>query len=349
MRSKKKIFALIDYKGYFGSKVNSVCYRSGMDLELLSKYFRESGYELEIIMYGDVDLRNTDWSGRIVIYTSQEDPDYSYKGYIEDIIYALELSGAIVIPSYRFLRADNNKVFMELLRDIADLNSIKTITSHHFGCYEEFMRKSNEIANDKIVIKKPSGAKSHGVYLSETRDSAIKIVKRISKSPLTWEDLKDRIRPFRHKGYKRNSYNRNKFLVQNFVPGLKNDWKILVFGNKFFIEYRGTRDNDFRASGSQKFLFDDSIFENIPEGIFKLAEQVRNTFNVPHFSLDIGYIEGVYYLFEFQALYFSSYAQWKSDTYFTKQNNEFIRLRDKSDLEQLYAESIVDFLEGRMQ
>jgi glutathione synthase/RimK-type ligase-like ATP-grasp enzyme len=345
---KKIIYALIDYKDQFGSKSFSTFYRSGMDVELLSKYFSESGYVLELIGFSDVDLRNINWSGRIVIYTSQEDPNYFYKGYIEDIIYALELAGAIVIPSFRFLRANNNKVFMELLRDFSGFDGMKTIYSHHFGCFEDFVKKDLEFIKGKVVFKKPGGATSRGVYSTNNVYSAIKTARRISKTPFCWDDFKDWIRPFIHKGYIRNSKHRKKFIIQNFIPELQNDWKILVFGNKFFIEYRGVRDNDFRASGSGKLFFDDSIYDKIPKGIFKFAERIRDTFNAPHFSLDIGYKNGEFYLFEYQAVYFSSYAQKMSNTYFVKQNDEFVRLLGNFDLEKIYAESTIEFIERKI-
>ena len=42
---KKKIFFLTDYKNNFGSKHNALPYRSGMDKDLLKKYFKAKGYD----------------------------------------------------------------------------------------------------------------------------------------------------------------------------------------------------------------------------------------------------------------------------------------------------------------
>lgn len=341
----KKIIALVDYKSHFGSKHSSRYYRSGMDMELLKDSFKKYSINLITKDFSSVDLRDGSWKGQAVVYTSQEDPGYHYKDFIEDVVYGLELAGAVVIPSYKFLRADNNKVFMEILRDLADTPEFQTITSKRYGTWDEF--NQNIPDSLPLIIKTPQGAKSRGVFKTDSAVTAERLVKRISRLPISKGEVKDRLRPLRHKGYRIDSPYRKKFVVQNFIPGLQNDWKILVFGDKFFIEYRGVRDNDFRASGSQKFMFDNDIKDKIPEGIFAFAEKVRNTFGMPHWSMDIGYLDGCFHLFEFQALYFSSYAQERSRTYFVKEDDRFIRKNGEFTLEHLYAESTAKWLAAR--
>src|SRR5271163_162145 len=95
------IYILTDYKGNFGSKSDSEFYRSGMNIKLLSESFREKGYDSHVLSLSDVDFRKIQWQGKPVLYTSQEDPGYVYKNYIEDIVYALELAGAMVIPKFK--------------------------------------------------------------------------------------------------------------------------------------------------------------------------------------------------------------------------------------------------------
>lgn len=347
-KQEKEIYALIDYKGHFGSKTDSKFYRSGMDINLLIKHFKGRSYNLKVLKFNDVDFRNCDWKNKYVIYTSQEDPGYYYKNYIEDVIYSLELSGAFVIPKFKFLRANNNKIFMELLREIEGSSDMKKIHSYHFGSYEDFQNSNFQIERS-LVFKSAEGAKSRGVFLVSSKKEALAIAKKVSKTPIFKDDLKDFIRPNIHKGYIKNSSHRKKFIVQNFIEGLKNDWKILIFGDKYFIEYRGARDNDFRASGSGKFLFDTDIQDLIPTGIFEFAEAIRNLFDTPHLSLDIGYINNEFYLFEYQALYFSSYASLMAKTYFVKKDGQFIRVEGELELEQLYANSVVDYIQGNYQ
>lgn len=131
-----KIHLLCDYKGLFGSKYTAKPYRSGMNKKLLKEYFNEEGFEPEFLQFSEIDFRN-DYSGLIFLYTSAEDDSLRYKNYIEDVILGLEMCGAIVIPSFKYLRAANNKVMMEILRTsslLADINNIKSL---HFGCLEE--------------------------------------------------------------------------------------------------------------------------------------------------------------------------------------------------------------------
>ncbi len=343
----KEIIALIDYKNHFGFSAGSKFYRSGMDIELLKKFSMEKGYSFKMMHFNDLDFRNLKTEDTLYIYTSQEDPGYHYKGYIEDIVYSLELGGAYVLPKYKYLRANNNKVFMELLRDLSKDEDFHKIKSNGFGTFEE-LEMSNVVANEKKVIKKAAGATSKGVFLSSNQSELLKTAKKVSSSPWTWDGIKDLVRPYLHKGYIPNSRNRKKFIIQNFIPDLKNDWKILVFGDKYFIEYRGVRENDFRASGSHKFLFNDDIADRIPAGIFHFAEKIKNILQNPHFSIDIGFVNNVFYVFEFQALSFSSYAQLKSTCYYERKGEEFIRVNENFPLEYLYIDSLIQYYEKRL-
>ena len=146
------IYLLTDYQGRFGSKHNDFPYRSGMDKSLLKKYFADNGFETHFINISDIDFRKNDLKNQFVLYTSSEDVGYHYKDYIEDIVYGLELQGAKVIPEYKYLRANNNKVFMEILRDSCDLNIIKSLKSHSFGTAEDFQKKSDAF-NHNVVIE----------------------------------------------------------------------------------------------------------------------------------------------------------------------------------------------------
>ena len=134
----KKIIALVDYKNKFGSKHFDNPYRSGMDKNLLIKFFHDYGYELEFRYFHKIDLsKKSEYLGQNIIYTSSEDIGYQYKSYIEDIVLGLEKLSANVIPGYSFLRANNNKVFMEALRKIIlEDNILKT---YHFGSLKDLL------------------------------------------------------------------------------------------------------------------------------------------------------------------------------------------------------------------
>jgi hypothetical protein len=120
-----KLILLTDYHGFFVSKNTAVPYRIGMDKSLLKQRFETFGLEIDFVRFSDIDFRDPEILSNTYVYTSSEDPGYRYKSYIEDIVLGLEIVGAMVLPPYKFLRANNNKVFMEILRDNSGVGNRK--------------------------------------------------------------------------------------------------------------------------------------------------------------------------------------------------------------------------------
>lgn len=340
----KEIVVLVDYKGHFNSKNNAVPYRSGMDKEVLVEEFGKHGYGINFIHFSEVDFRK-DWSNTTVLYTSQEDLGGHYKNFIEDIVLGLELSGANVVPDFKYLRAHNNKVLMEIIRDNLPLEDVKNIHTKYFGTWEELNMQIEHI-KFPVVIKKAEGAMSSNVALANNKKELKRKVKEMSKTPNGLLDIKDALRPYKHKGYILESRNRYKFILQNFIPGLSNDWKVLVFGDKYYVFQRGNRKNDFRASGSghDGYLYGSSA--NIPEGLLDYTKTIFDSLNIPIASLDIAYAEGTFYLFEYQALYFGTVGHWRSDVFYSYQEDSktFKMIDDFVSLESAYVQAIVKSL-----
>jgi len=339
---KNIINILVDYKGYFGSKQRSLVYRSGMDLDLISKNFNKYGYETKINKYSEIDFQKNNYKDSLFIYTSQEDLGQHYKSYIEDVVLGLELQGAVLIPTYKFLKSHDNKVFMEIVRNGSNFNLIKNIKSYHFGSLEDLQNSSINF-EFPVVIKNYAGAMSKGVFLANSKTELYKIAQKASRSKHYFSEFKDSLRPLRHKGYIKEAKYRNKFIVQQFIPNLKNDWKVLIYGDKYYILYRGVRKNDFRASGSGKFIFDNDNL--IPDGLFDFAENVFNFFNVPNASFDVCYDGNNFYLTEFQFVYFGTTTLEKNNCFYVKDNdNKWVKKIEPSELEKVYVDSIINYL-----
>ncbi len=332
------IYALTDYKGNFESKYNAVPYNSGMDKDLLKKYFSGFGFEIMFVKFSDViNYPNAFWPDKIVIYTSSEDTGYYYKSFIEDIIFHLELSRAKVIPSYKYLRANNNKVFMELVRHQFNSEAIDLPTTI-YGSYEEIKKIRSEL-NFPLVYKRAAGAMSRGVGIIINQVNLARKIKKISKTPNLLREFWEYGRSLKYKGYIRESRHRKKFLVQQYIEGLNGDFKVLIFGDKYYVLKRGTRKGDFRASGSGIRVFS----REIPEGILEYANLCINILDVPNASLDIGYNGKSFFLIEFQCLYFGSFTLTYSDFYWLRtKHNKFELVEGKSVLEEEYARSIVN-------
>lgn len=97
----KKIIVLVDYRGNFGSKYNAVPYNSGFDKGKFKESLNSFGYSVEFCPYWKVSLTQEFIANKIFIHDSIEDTNYKYKSYMEDIIYALEISNAIILPAFK--------------------------------------------------------------------------------------------------------------------------------------------------------------------------------------------------------------------------------------------------------
>jgi len=205
--------------------------------------------------------------------------------------------------------------------------------------------KKIESFTSKYVIKSSEGAMSVGVELSKNKQDLINKIKILSSTKNFKLDIKDSLRALKHKGYIKESVHRKKYVIQNFIPNLKNDWKILIFGDRYYIIYRETRDNDFRASGSGKLLLNDEL--PIQDGILNLAKKVYDSFDTPHLSVDIMFDGTNFHVVEFQFLYFGTSSHSKSESYFKLVDSKWERIYEKLDLEEVYVDSIVKFIDAK--
>ena len=339
----ENIYLLTNYRGAFGNKYKAAFYASGMDKIKLSTYFKNHGYKAVFMSPSEIDFRDKKYKDSIVLYTTTEDNKEYYKLYIEDIVLGLDVLGAKVLPSFINLKSHHNKVFMEILRDIQDLEPLNNIKTQKFGTLEEFQRYFKK-GEDDVVVKMASGASSLGVFLGKGYNDLLKKVKNASKTFHFKEDIKERLREFKHKNYIPVSRYRNKFVTQNFIPNLTNDWKILIYLDKYYIFERPVRANDFRASGSGKeqYLFGDKA--NIPDGIFDYAKSIYDKLDAPILSIDIAYANKQFYTLEFQFTGFGTAGQQLSENYFSLQNSNWKSIYEKLELEQVFVNSIIGFL-----
>lgn len=336
----KKIYILTDYQNRFGSKYNAKPYESGMDKSLLKKYFANNNFEASFVPFADVlNFDSSHWMNKTVIYTSSEDIGYFYKSYIEDIVFYLEINSANVIPSYKFLRANNNKVFMELLRYSLSNVLSNGITTKAYGCFEELQSRASTLSYP-VVYKQAAGAQSDGVGMARNYRELIKDVKKIARTKNIFREFWELGRSVKYPGYVEQSKYRNKFIIQNLIKGLNGDFKVLVFGDKFYVLKRDTKKNDFRASGSGIRIF----IKEIPEGLLDFANKCHLTLNIPNASLDIAFDGDSFYLLEFQCLYFGSFTLTHSKFYWQKTSDgNFVLKESESILEEEYATSVSEF------
>jgi hypothetical protein len=336
----RKITLITDYNDRFGTKYTAVPYRSGMNRGLLEKSFNNLGYDAVFTRASDIIEKAGKPAGQLFLYTSLEDRNEHYKSFIEDVVLALSLAGGTTIPEYRFLRAHNNKALMELMKKEWGEAVGDSLDSYVFGSLEE-LDKSDLSFSFPVVVKRPEGFKSRGVYLAGNMKELRRIASKISRTPFFSGEMKDRLRTIKYKGFKVESGHRRKFVIQNYIPGLQFDYKILVFGDKYYVLFRKTRKNDFRASGSGLLSYP----ADLPPGLLDFSEKVFKWFNVPQVSLDIAYDGSSYFILETQFIFFGTYTIEHAEFYFKKEAETWKMIKEKSLLEEEYVSSIHRYIE----
>jgi glutathione synthase/RimK-type ligase-like ATP-grasp enzyme len=335
----KDISLLVDYKGHFGTKHGAIPYRSGLDREKLARHFQDCGWRARFLNFCDVDFRSADYKDRCFLYTSAEDHELHYRSFIEDIVLGLEISGARMVPAFKFLRAHHNKVFMEILRERILQDEARGLISRFFGTREELAARAGDVELPSVV-KPASGSMSVGVRLCKSPEDLARAASSVSSSRHWPSDAWDLGRMWKRKGYVRESLHRRKFVVQPFLPGLANDWKILIYGKKYYVLMRRTRQDDFRASGSGRFEF----IKEIPAGLLDFASSVFSQLDVPHLSMDVGVAGNRFHLFEFQAVHFGTTTIEESPYHFSRSGQEWTRVDGPSEVEEEFVRSVVDYL-----
>jgi len=335
----KTIKLIVDYKKRFGTKYTATPYRSGMDKNKLKSYFNNFGYSVQFVYPWQINYENC--KNELYLYTSSEDKGLYYKSYLEDVVLGLKLAGAHIIPDFKFLRAHHNKVFMEILRRISISNEMESLHSKVYGTLEELREDLVHYNTINHVLKPSEGAMSRGVFHATSLKQLLKHAKIISNTSSYKNDLIDLLRSKKHEGYIKESRNRKKFIVQDFIPNLEGDWKVLIYWDKYYVLRRLNRKNDFRASGGGRL----SYTRDVPTKLLSFARDIAIELNLPNVSLDIAYDGNKCYLLEFQAIYFGTYTLEHSQFYFAF-NNKWEMIEESSILEKEYANSIVRYIEN---
>lgn len=339
----QQIYLLVDYRGAFYSTIRNCWGLCSYDLDLVRAEFQKLGYAVVVLPYSEVDLRKINFKNHLVAYQSAEDPDSRYKDYLEDLLLGIQLQGGVLVPPFHCFRAHHNKVFMEVLRDLANDPQIRRPKSKTFGTLEDFQKWDGEYPK---VIKKAWGAGSSGVQLAKSHAEAIEIARRFSKSATFAEQIKEYYRRWRRGklGYVPASLHRNKFVVQDFVPGLEGDFKVLVFWDKYYVVARKNRPGDFRASGSGLLSWP----ENPPSELLDFARRVFEHFKVPMASLDIALSDCGPVLIECQFVSFGPAAMEKSKWHFRSGAQGWEKIDEPSVPEVEFARSIASFVAAKI-
>jgi hypothetical protein len=130
-----------------------------------------------------------------------------------------------------------------------------------------------------------------------------------------------------------------RFVLQGFIPNLSFDFKVLIYQSRAFVLKRSVAKNDFRASGSGKF-----VFENPPPGLLDFARHLLLQFDEPYLSLDICFDGSDFHLLEFQGVHFGPYTLLNAPRHYVWDDSKWTIDCSPVDLEDVTAESLILYL-----
>lgn len=326
-----------------------------MDVDNLQYSIHVQGFDVEKYSFHEILNQDKDIRNSIIFYTFSQ--KINRRDYIKDVVYFLDNGSNILIPSYDLLLCHENKGFQELFKKRIKLSSLN---SYYFSSIEEI---SDYPIQFPTVLKTVDTSNGKGVFLVKNQTELVKIVEKLERQNIfTWLDLIRRKYFRRKKSYKHYpDYSNSKdyyqykdyilkeknFILQEFVPGLDHDYRVLIFYDKYYVMKRYTKKNDFRASGTKIQEFDIEFDHRLLD----YAREVYHKFDTPFLSLDIGFHNGKFFLFEFQALHFGINVLVKSVGSYTLDDEKwnFNRNRKQPELESEIASALVKYVKARYQ
>lgn len=341
-----KILVLHDYRKYLMASL--VRESKKLDILLLEEQLSKRNFEVEIRSLHDITFPSK-YAGWYVLYPSSEDDGLFYKGFIEDILLRLKMDGAILLPRFECFRAHHNKVFMELYKTKLSeaYQTIKSLFIYEIENLNEILKK--EKIEYPVVIKCAAGAGSVGVRLACNERELLRRIRQMGKVTFEYYCYRKRnkIRYFfgrtKKKILKEGMLElinpREKLVIQTFIPNLQCDYKILVFGEKYYLLKRYIRKGEFRASGSGNFEFP-SQFTDVERQILEFVFGIYEQLNVPMLSVDVAFDGVKCHMLEFQCVNFGPYTLQFSPAFYKRVNGIWVKNSGKSTLEEEIANAV---------
>jgi hypothetical protein len=334
---KPEVYLLTESDGFFGQRLMPW---ESMDTGVLKRILSEH-FLVRSVTYTEIASGKVSPIASVIVHSSSQQPEY--KQFIDDVLLYLHVNGNRLVPSIHATRSHENKGYQELHRRLRGIESPRAHYAAKLGDVDV------DAINYPIVFKDVSGFGSSGVQLvgsnAELRKATVaerrfswreasRALKRAIGNSVRKHVLRRDVRPFG------NYYEPLKrFVLQDYIPGLTHDFKVLAFQDRIFFVRREVRPNDFRASGSGRFHFDDP-----PPGLLEFADQLLSKFDEPYMSFDICFDGSTFRLLEFQAVHFGPFVLMESSRHFQRRGAKWEECAGKMELEDVIGESLVSFL-----
>ena len=342
---KKELIILTARDRFFGQTRKPW---TSLDVNKIAKELNNKGFGVEMYDFHEVVNEDLNLEHKIILYAfSQKE---NYRQYIKDIMFHLSKKNEI-IPSYDLLMCHENKGYQEIYNKETGLNSLWGL---YFTSAEELDFQAFAYP---VVLKTTSGSNGKGVFLIQDALQMKNVTRRLQKRIGMGKKLDLLRRKYaRHKTfpeypefsdeqdyieYKEYIKAEENFVIQEFVPDLKYDHRVLIACDRYYVMKREIKDGDFRASGSKMFVFN---VEPDTE-LLEFSRSVYEKFDSPFLSIDVLFDGKNYFLAEYQALHFGMAVQAQSKGFFKRNEaGEWIFKKEKPNLEKVFAKTLLCYL-----
>jgi len=346
----EKIILLTGNNNFFGQTRKPWV---SMDVDKLEHSLCDQGFDVERYCFHEILNQNHGIRNSIIFYTFSQ--KLNRRDYIKDLVRFLDNGSNRIIPSYDLLLCHENKGFQELFKKSINLPSL---TSYYFNSIDEIADYPIQFP---IVLKSVDTSNGKGVFLIESHNDLVKTVGKLErqniftrldlvrrkyfrkkKSYQHYPDYSNRTDYYQYKDYILKEKN---FILQEFVPGLNHDYRVLILYDKYYVMRRYTKKEDFRASGTKIQEYDIEFDHRLLD----YARDIYRKFDTPFLSIDIGIHHDHFCLFEFQALHFGINVFIKSVGFYTFENKKwhFNRHQVKPEIESEIANALVKYIKAR--
>lgn len=281
---------------------------TSMDADKIRQRLVENGFDVDMMTAHEVVNREKPIKDAIVFYAFSQ--RLNERSYIRDMVRHLDDGSNFIVPSYDLLQCHENKGYQELYKKRVGEEGLKAT---YFSGPRDLEGYSVPYP---VVLKTLDQSNGKGVHLIRNQTELDRCLSRFETLPLV-----TRLDLFRRKRFRRKKshpgypeYNNRKdyeeysvyikkergFILQEFVPDLDHDYRVLAFPDRCWVVLRHTPEGDFRASGAK---LHDHDFEADPR-MLNFAWSVYQKMDTAFLSMDICPKSDGYGLFEYQALHF---------------------------------------------
>jgi len=303
---KTLVLLITDFRGLIPQRIMAW---DGYDLGQIKEILEHAGAEVQVLGAHEVDISSLQSRRHVAaLYASSQEP--RYKQYLQDIIANLHFSGVMLFPGLEYMLAHEDKAYQAIKLTTTDINAPRSFV---FGNKQQ-VYKFLDRAIFPLVGKSADGSGSKGVCLIKNIEDGKKWIdnhmfhRALRKGrPLYLRIIQRIFKPKPVLGI---------LVLQEFIPNLKGDWKILIWGDTACGLYRQNRSNDFRASGSGNISFIE-----IPTRILNFTYEILDKLDLPWGSFDIGYDGKQCFLLEYQGIHFGLTTAEKGLFYYVRNSD----------------------------